>query len=254
MSRFANKTVLITGAGSGIGAATARMFSDEGANVVVLGRTREKLEQAVAAFPPERTKVHVGDVADPAVAEAAVAQAVDTFGGLDVLVNNAATVVIGNIQATSTDDFRHVMDVNVGGYFNMAKAAMPELRRTKGAIVMTSSASGRGGDWGMLAYNTSKGAVDNMVRALALDYGRHGVRVNAVSPSFTATEMTRSMQDEAMIAKFMARIPMQRIGQPEDVARVILFLASEEAGFVTGVMIPVDGGLSASNGQPNMGA
>ncbi len=252
MARFSGKTVIITGAGSGIGAGTAKLFSQAGANLIVIGRTREKLEQATKGFPHDRTLIHTGDVSDPAVGVAAVKLAVDRFGGLDVLVNNAATVVIGDIEATSVEDFRHVIDVNVGGYFNMAKAAIPELKKTKGVIVMTSSVSGTGGDWGMLAYNASKGAVDNMVRAMALDHGKQGVRVNAVNPSMTDTEMTKSMQDEATLAKFMDRIPMQRIGTPEDVGKVILFLASDDAGFVTGVTLPVDGGLSASNGQPQM--
>ena len=117
---------------------------------------------------------------------------------------------------------------------------------------MTSSVSGIGGDWGMLAYNTSKGAVTNMVRAMALDHGRDGVRVNAVNPTFTNTGMTRDMQTGETLAKVEERIPMGRIGQPEDIASVMAFLASDDAGFVTGVNLPVDGGLSASNGQPPM--
>lgn len=253
MTDFTDKTVIVTGAGSGIGAGTARLFSAAGANVVLVGRTRDKLEAAAADFPPERTAIHVGDVADPATATGAVALAVGRFGGLDTLVNNAAAFTLGTIEATSAEDFAHLLNVNVGGYFHMAKAAIPELKKTRGSIVMTSSVSGTGGDWGMLAYNVSKGAIDNMVRAMALDHGKEGVRVNAVNPSLTDTEITKSMQqNERLMAKFMARIPMQRVGTPEDVGKVILFLASDAAGFVTGVTLPVDGGLSASNGQPDM--
>ena len=252
MDRFKGKTVIVTGAGSGIGAAAAMLFSREGANVVLVARTREKLERTAAGLPAERVAIHPGDTADPAVAAGAVATALQRFGGLDTLVNNAATVIVGDVEATGAADFERVMAVNVGGYFHMAKAAMPELKKTRGSIVMTSSASGRGGDWGMFAYNASKGAVDNMVRAMALDSGRHGVRVNAVSPSLTDTEMSKGFQNDAVLAAFKARIPMGRIGAPDDVARVILFLASDDAGFVTGVMVPVDGGLSASNGQPNL--
>lgn len=254
MPRFADKTVLVTGAGSGIGAGTARAFAAEGANLVLVGRTRDKLERVAANMPTQRVAISLGDVADPAVAQAAVALAVERFGALDVLVNNAATFVVGEIEATDTPDFLRLIDVNVGGYFHMAKAAMPQLKKAHGSIVMVSSVSGLGGDWRMVAYNSSKGAIDNMVRALALDHGKDGVRVNAVNPSFTDTEITKPMQNPATLAKFMERIPMGRIGKPEDVARVILFLASEEAGFVTGVTLPVDGGLSASNGQPNMAA
>ena len=252
MTRFSGKTVIVTGAGSGIGSAIARRFHDEGANIVVVGRTEDKLRDATSEFDEARLGIQVGDVADPAIGERAVALALERFGGLNVLVNNAATAMIGDVEATPVDEFDRIMATNVRGYFNMAKAAMPELKKTRGSIVMTSSASGRGGDWGMLAYNVSKGAVDNMVRAMALDAGKHGVRVNAVSPSLTDTEMSKGIQTDERLAMFMDRIPMKRIGQPDDVAKVVLFLASEEAGFVSGVMIPVDGGLSASNGQPNM--
>ncbi|MDQ2891497.1 MAG: SDR family oxidoreductase [Pseudomonadota bacterium] len=252
MARFTGKTVIVTGAGSGIGAAIAQRFHDEGANIIVIGRTEDTLREATKGFDDARVAIYAGDVADPAVGEAAVKLAVGRFGGLDVLVNNAATAMGGDVESTSIEDFDTIMATNVRGYFAMAKAAMPALRKTKGSIVMTSSASGRGGDWGMLAYNISKGAVDNMVRAMALDSGRHGVRVNAVSPSLTDTEMSKGIQTDERLAKFMDRIPMRRIGQPDDVAKVVLFLASDAAGFVTGVMIPVDGGLSASNGQPNM--
>lgn len=252
MTRFTGKTVIVTGAGSGMGAAITRRFHDEGANVVVVGRTDEKLREATSGFDQDRVAIYVGDVADAAVGKGAVALAVDRFGALDVLVNNAATAMIGDIEATALDDFDRIIATNVRGYVAMAKAAMPALRATRGSIVMTSSASGRGGDWGMFAYNVSKGAVDNMVRALALDAGKYGVRVNAVSPSVTDTPMAAAIKEDDRLGKFLNRIPMGRIGQPDDVAKVVLFLASEDAGFVSGVMIPVDGGLSASNGQPNL--
>jgi meso-butanediol dehydrogenase/(S,S)-butanediol dehydrogenase/diacetyl reductase len=133
----------------------------------------------------------------------------------------------------------------------MAKAAMPELVTTKGSIVMTSSVSGLGGDWEMFAYSTSKGAVTNMVRAMALDAAKDGVRVNAASPSFTNTGMTKAMQDDSeLMAKCKERVPFGPMAQPEHTAAVIAFLASDDARFVTGVNLPVDGGLMASNGQP----
>jgi len=250
MPRFSGKTVIVTGAASGIGLATARQFSGEGAHLVAVDLKSNELTQALGDLPPERTVLHAADTSSPDAAVAAVTAAVDRFGGVDVLINNAGIIRSGDVEATSEEDFAAVLSVNVGGYFHMAKAAMPELRKTRGSIVMTSSVSGIGGDWGMLAYNTSKGAVTNMVRAMAMDAGEHGVRVNAVNPTFTNTGMTEDSQDKETLAKFMERIPMKRIGQPEDIAKVMLFLASDEAGFVTGVNLPVDGGLSASNGQP----
>ena len=251
MARFSGKTVLVTGAASGIGHAAAQRFADEGANVVAVDLHRADLEKACAHLPPGHVLIQPGDTSGREAAAAAVQAAVDRFGSLDVLVNNAGIVRKGDITHTSEEDFDRVLAVNVGGYFHMAKAAMPELVRTKGSIVMTSSVSGLGGDWEMFAYNTSKGAVTNMVRAMALDAGKHGVRVNAVNPSLTETGMTRHMLgDAALLAKFKERMPLGPVAQPQDIAAVIAFLASDDARFVAGVNLPVDGGLSASNGQP----
>lgn len=251
MNRFNDKTVLVTGAASGIGLAAARRFLDEGARVVMLDIDGDKLKEAAAKLPQDRVLVQVGDTADKATAATAVKAAVDKFGGLHILVNNAGMAVEGDITQTSEEDFERVMAVNVAGYFHMAKAAMPELVKVRGSIVMTSSVSGLGGDWNMFAYNTSKGAVSNMVRAMAMDAGKDGVRVNAVNPSFTKTGMTEDMvSNPELVAKFKERMPL---GAPEDaegVAAVMAFLASEDAWLVTGVNLPVDAGLMASNGQP----
>ena len=251
MNRFNEKTVLVTGAASGIGLAAARRFLDEGARVVMLDIEEAKLKEAAAGLPQDRVLVHVGDTADQATAAAAVKATVERFGGLDVLINNAGIATEGDITQTSEEDFARVMAVNVGGYFHVAKAAMPELVKTRGSIVMTSSVSGLGGDWNMFAYNTSKGAVSNMVRAMAMDAAKHGVRVNAVNPSFTETGLTEDMVNDAeLVAKFRERMPL---GAPEDadgIAAAMAFLASEDARLITGVNLPVDAGLMASNGQP----
>jgi len=251
MYRFKDKTVLVTGAASGIGLAAARRFLDEGARVLMLDIDEDKLKEAAAGLPQERVLAQVGDTADQDTAATAVKAAVEHFGGLHILINNAGVATEGDIMQTSEEDFARVMAVNVGGYFHMAKAAMPELVKTRGSIVMTSSVSGLGGDWNLFAYNTSKGAVSNMVRAMAMDAGKDGVRVNAVNPSFTDTGMTQDMMsDPELIAKFRERMPL---GAPEDadgVAAAIAFLASEDARLVTGVNLPVDAGLMASNGQP----
>lgn len=251
MERFVDKTVIVTGAASGIGRAAARRFSDEGANVVVVDLDRAQLEEASAELPQGRVLIQLGDMSISASAIAAITAAVDKFGRLDVLINNAGIASKGDITETSEEDFQRVLAVNVSGYFHMAKAAMPELVKTKGSIVMTSSVSGLGGDWEMFAYNTSKGAVTNMVRAMALDAGKDGVRVNAVNPSFTDSGMTKEMQNKPeLVAKFEERMPLGPMAQPEDIAAVMAFLASDDARFVTGVNLPVDGGLTASNGQP----
>ena len=251
MSRFKDKTVLITGAASGMGLAATRRFLDEGACVTMLDIDEAALGKAAAQFPHDRVLVQVGDTAHQQTAALAVKATVERFSGLDVLINNAGIGSDGDITQTSAEDFERVMAVNVAGYFHMAKAALPELVKTRGAIVMTSSVSGLGGDWKMFAYNTSKGAVSNMVRAMALDAAKDGVRVNAVNPSFTKTGMTLDMlKDDALVAKFKERMPLGAPEDPEGVAAAMAFLASDDARLITGVNLPVDAGLSASNGQP----
>ncbi|GJE44421.1 SDR family NAD(P)-dependent oxidoreductase [Methylobacterium soli] len=251
MTRFDDKIVIVTGSGSGIGAATARRFAREGARVVLNGRTREKLDRIAADLDPQRTLVLPGDVSDQASAEALISAAIQRFGRLDVLVNNAGVAPTGPFLDASVADWRKVMAVDVDGVFFCTRAALPHLIEARGAIVNVSSVSGLGGDWNMSFYNAAKGAVTNLTRSLALELGQKGVRVNAVNPSLTFTDLTEDMKDDAeLMQKFADRIPLGRGAEPEEVADVIAFLASHDARFVTGVNLPVDGGLTASNGQP----
>lgn len=252
MNRFKDKVVLVTGAASGIGLAAARRFLDEGANVVMLDIDADYLKKSAAELPQERVLVQVGDTAKKETATAAVKATLDRFGALHILINNAGVATEGDIMKTCEEDFDHVMSVNVAGYFHMAKAAMPELVKTRGSIVMTSSVSGLGGDWEMFAYNTSKGAVSNMVRAMAMDAAKDGVRVNAVNPSFTVSRLTEDMLAKPeLVAEFEKRMPLGAPEDPEGVAAAMAFLASEDARLITGVNLPVDNGLRASNGQPH---
>ncbi len=252
MNRFKGKVVLVTGAGSGIGAGTARRFLKEGAFVVLNGRREHKLKETVAGFDVAKFLVHSGDISDERYVERLVADTVAKFGKLDVLVNNAAFASFGPFEKTTTEDWRKVMATDLDGVFFATREALPYLLQTKGAIINLSSASGLGGDWGLSAYNAAKGAVTNFTRALALEYGSRGVRINAVAPSLTSTEATAEIEkNEAVMVAFRERLPIGRAATPEEVAGVIAFLASEDALFVNGVILPVDGGLHASNGQPN---
>ena len=254
MQRFIDKVVVVTGAGSGIGEATARRFSQEGACVVLSDRNKGKLEKVAADLPADRTLVAVADVSSFKDMEALIAKTVKKFGGLHVLVSNAGVAKMGTVVSGKFEDWEKTMAVNVNGVFYGARAAMPHLIRSRGCIVNAASVSGLGGDWGFVFYNTSKGAVVNLTRAMALDHGKDGVRVNSVCPSLTLTPMTEDVKNNPQtMARFNERIALGRGAQPSEIAAAVAFLASDDASFITGVNLPVDGGVTASNGQPAMG-
>ena len=251
MARFDGKVVIVTGAASGIGAATARRFASEGASVVAVDRDQAGLAEAVESMSSDRVLAHIADVSDSASVDAMVKAALDRFGRLDVLVNNAGVHEGGEPKDITNEKWRRVMATDLDGVFFGCRAALPHLEKTKGSIVNTASVSGTGGDWAMSPYNAAKGGVVNLTRALAMDLGKKGVRVNAVCPSLTRTGMTEDMMgDKELLAKFAERIPLGRVCEPEEIASVIAFLASDDASFMTGANVAVDGGVSASNGQP----
>ncbi len=256
MQRFTDRTIIVTGSSSGIGEGIARRFAREGANVVLNSRSRDDLAKVAGDLDERRTLIVDGDVSSAAFAKEIVTKTVERFGGLDVLCNNAGVGAFGMLADASDEDIDSVIDINVKGVLYLCREAIPHLANSMapggGSIVNTSSVSGTGGDWLLPIYDASKGAVTNLTRALALQLGGQGIRVNAVCPSLTRSDMTDGIMDnETLMEAFMRRIPLGRPGEPEDIASVVAFLASEDARFVTGANIPVDGGVSASNGQPN---
>jgi meso-butanediol dehydrogenase / (S,S)-butanediol dehydrogenase / diacetyl reductase len=247
--RFKGKIVIVTRSASGIEEATARRFVAEGAKVAPADRNKDSLEKVAKSLPADRVMVQAADVSDSSAVDGIVAAVADRFGRLDVIVNNAGVHEGGDPTSITDEKWRTVMSTD--GVFYGCRAALPHLEKTKGSIVNTASVSGTGGDWGMSPYNAAKGAVVNLTHALALDMGKKGVRVNAVCPSLTHTGMTEDMMDDKeLLAKFAERIPLGRVCEPEEVAAVIAFLASEDASFMTNANVAVDGGVSASNGQP----
>jgi meso-butanediol dehydrogenase/(S,S)-butanediol dehydrogenase/diacetyl reductase len=253
MSSSTDKVAIVTGAGTGIGAATALRFIADGGRVTMTGRRRDKLAAASAELDPERVLLWPGDVSDAADVEAMVVATMARFGRIDTLVNNAGTATFGPFLHTPTEEWQRVLRVNVDGIIYASRAALPHLLVSRGSIVNVSSVSGIGGDWGLAYYNTSKGAVNNLTRALALEFGSQGVRVNAVAPSITRTDMAEMIvSNEALMKRFADRLPLGRAAEASEIASVIAFLAGPDASFVNGVILPVDGGIGASNGQPNM--
>lgn len=251
-----NKVAIVTGAGSGIGAASARRFAAEGASVV-LADVREQLADEVAASIVNDGGTASGcavDVRDDDAVAAMVAAAVDRYGGLDVLFNNAGTLRPGTAVELSVADWDLVMAVNVRSVFLGAKHAVPAMAtRGGGSIINTASISGLHGDGGAIVYAASKAAVINLTRALSTDHAPDGIRVNAICPGTIETPpVKRMMQDPAVLARNVEAHALRRLGQPEEIAAAAVWLASDESSFVTGEALVVDGGLRAQSPLGNL--
>lgn len=247
---FDGKVVIVTGGATGIGYAIADQFARSGANVVIAGRSQDKLDAAVASLPASRAVAIRTDVGDPDHVARLVDGTIERFGRLDIVVSNAAGYVSGDILDVSTSDWEGLRRTNVDGFFHLAKAVLPHLAESGGSFIATSSVSGLAGDWNQAVYDASKAAVSNFVRSLALDWGGRGVRVNAVAPSLIKTDPVAAIvNDPTLAARFEERIALGRIGDAEDVAPAVLFLASDAARYITGVVLPIDGGTTAATGQ-----
>ena len=247
--RLSNRVALITGGNRGIGLATAKLFAEEGARVVLLGRDQAKGEFEAGSIPD--AKFIQGDVTKAEDCRRAVEQSIQIFGGLDILVNCAGIIYRNRtVEQTTEEEWDATFNVNVRGTFLMCKYAMPALRERKGCIVNLSSYVGLVGFRGASAYAASKAAIVNLTRSMALDHAREGVRVNAVCPGSVDTEMIQAAWEKFGDMEEARRLwsekhPVGRIAQPEEVARTILFLASDDASFITGTALAVDGGLTA---------
>jgi NAD(P)-dependent dehydrogenase (short-subunit alcohol dehydrogenase family) len=243
--RLQGKVALVTGFGSGLGQAIAVRFAKEGAKVVGLSRRQEAGEetlQQIRATGGEALFVPT-DVRSASEVQAAVAEAIRSFGGLDIVVNSAGIRLTGTATDISKEEWDAVLDTNLTGSFLVSRAAIPELRRRGGGCIINISAvSGIHGTPGRVAYSASKGAVVNLTEAMALDHAAEHIRVNCICPGPTETPMTTITSPEQR-SRMEQRIPLGHIGQPEDIAEAALYLASDAARQVTGAILAVDGGL-----------
>ncbi len=251
--RLKDKVALVTGGGTGIGRATALVFAKEGAKVAVTGRRKEPLEETVSEIESSGRQAIVvqGDVSVAKDAAEMVNKTVKAFGRLDILVNNAGvSYKPGGMVETDEDGWDVVMDINAKGVFLVSRYATPELEKTRGNIINIGSIFGLLGYPKVIAYCASKGAVVNLTRSMALDLAEKGIRVNCICPGVVETAMVRgwierSDNPEALTKELEADHPIGRLGQPEDIAYAHLYLASDEASWVTGAVLSVDGGYTA---------
>ncbi len=262
MARLDGKVAVITGATGGIGRAASRLFAEEGARVALVDLDEEALRELAADIGEDRASYSVADVTDPGQSQAYIDAAVNRWGGVDALLANAGIEgTLATIPEYPIEVFDRVIAVNVRGVMLGIKYAVPAMQaRGGGSIVITSSTAGIGGTTEMSAYNTSKHAVIGLMRVAALECAPHGIRVNTVNPAPIETRMMRSIEEQRVAAmddaditvetarqSYAQRIPLRRYGNPEEVARMMLFLASDDSSFCTGGVYMVDGGRSAGS-------
>lgn len=249
MSEMQGKVAIVTGASRGIGRATASLFASHGADLVLTARTERDLEDTLREVEGagRRGQVVAVDLLDSSAVNQIIKAALDTFGRVDVLVNNAGVIDNGTIENTDLKAWDRMMQLNVTVPFQLMQAAMPTLVETQGCVVNVSSVAGLRSFPGILAYCVSKAGIDQLTRCAALEVAAKGVRINAVNPGVVLTNLHRAGgMDEDGYQKFVEHSrtthPIGRVGKPEEVAELIHFLASSRAGWITGVTYSIDGG------------
>lgn len=250
---FEGKRALVTGASSGIGYAIAKALADAGALVCITGRRAQPLAEAAARIEQAGAGcvAVVGDVRDEQHAADAVAKTVEAFGGLDILVNNAGVIGAGPLAETTTEEWDRIVDIDLKGPFLFARAAMPALKASKGCMVNVSSVAGTRPYIGIGPYCVAKAGLDRLTECLALELAPDGVRVNAINPGVVRTNLhsaTDTVPDyDAFLARSEETHPLGFYGEPKDAAALVLFLASEQARWITGGLFPLDGGRALTS-------
>jgi meso-butanediol dehydrogenase/(S,S)-butanediol dehydrogenase/diacetyl reductase len=251
MARLAGKSCIVTGGSAGIGLSIVRRMLDEGARVLFCGQDEGRGAEALAGLSGD---VHFlrADISEEEDCEALVVRATELFGGLDILINNAAKAAVGLIPDHSTAEWRRSTAVNLDSVFFLSRAAIPHFRaRGGGVIVNVASISGLAGDGAYPSYCAQKGAVINLTRAMAAYHARENIRVNALCPGFVETPATDAFKAfPGLLEDWFKSIPAQRPAQPEEMAGIVAFLASDDASYMHGSIVVADGGVMAATGQP----
>lgn len=253
MNRLEGKVAVITGGNAGIGEAIAKRFAEEGAAVVITGRRQQELDRAASVIRSNRGKVLgvAGSVTDEVHVQEVVRRTLDSFGRIDVLVNNAGIGEFGKrLHETDNATWAKVLDINVTGVFRMMRSVIPHMQQQgRGSIINISSVASLVGLTGLAAYTASKGALDALTRAVAVEYAKEGIRCNVVNPGLIDTPMAAPlMANPEMLQPILNQYAIRRAGTPEEVASMVLYLASDEAAWVTGATFPIDGGMTAYKG------
>jgi NAD(P)-dependent dehydrogenase (short-subunit alcohol dehydrogenase family) len=249
-SRLKSKTAIVTGAGSGIGRACALALAREGANVVLVGRRKDRVEDAARAAGPSATAI-AADVSKQADIEQVIERTVNAFGAVNVLVNNAGILHPGTVEQITEQQWDETFNTNVRGLWLLSRAVLPHMRKAGGgSIINMASVLGINGARLRSVYAASKGAVILLTKCMAIDHGAEKIRVNAICPSFVETELTagylKTVADPEAVRRERIKVhPIGRLGQPEDMAGLTVYLASDESSWVTGAVFPVDGGYLA---------
>ncbi len=243
--KLKGKVAFVTGFGSGLGQAIAVMFAGEGAAVAGTSKTATKGLDTVARIEKTggQALFRAGDVGNSSEMKAIIDEAVQRFGGLDIVVNSAGVRTNGSITEITEEDWDRTLDTNLKGAFVVSRLAIPEMMKRGGGVILHVAArSGMAGQGGRAAYCASKGGLVTLTEAMAMDHARDGIRVNCICPGPTRTPMVDTSTPEKL-ARYKARVPIGRIGEPEDVAYAAVYLASDDASMVTAAILPVDGGM-----------
>jgi len=256
--KFASKVAIVTAGGSGIGAATARRFAQEGASVVIAdisGRRAEEVTAGITSGGGKAVSIKM-DASDPEGVQATIKLALDTYGRLDIMFNNAGLADVALLEETTLESWNRVIAVTLTSTFLGMKYCLPIMRQQGGgAIVNTASISGTGGDYGLSSYNAAKAGVINLTCAAAIENAQFNIRINCVCPGAINTRAAQLLGGDKAeeFRRLQAKAhPLGRMGEPEEIANTVLFLASDEASFITGAAIVVDGGVTAHTGLPDV--